>query len=542
MADLKISQLPLLTGAALQADDAFAVVDISASETKKITTKDLIQSGIQFIDDLSIPGDKVDVTFQPGSVGTVELADKSVTQEKLADQSTAILASPLPVNGAYVGQLGVDTSNNAAYIWDGNTWVRFQTGLVDIQGGTVGDVFTQVTIDGDSASVLAQINDSTVPAEFLAGPTTSAGEVVLRTIVPADLPIATTTTAGIVTVPQGGGLKIDGGDSGLESNLVIDNDINSSADYHVVTYNSKGLITAGREIISSDLPVATENNIGAISINSGDFNVTPEGELQIANQVPAGEHAVVTYNDNGLITSGRDLTEDDIPELDASKITSGEFGPDQLGECSVTGPKICDYATCLMQEDNPGPGDFLGQFWYTPSTAQLRVYARGSGPENIWLPVGFGALQANNLRWGGTYNADTDTLGVLTAVAVSAGLTAGQAFPPPTDELSGIYFVCQKDGGNMTQNNLQGINHTSGDWALCLDGTQGWIHIDANAGGGGGGGGAQFLDDLLDVTIGGAGGPFSTAPSMTLAEQQLLKYDAGDGQWKNTDLLNGGSF
>ena len=67
--------------------------------------------------------------------------------------------------------------------------------------------------------------------------------------------------------------------------------------------------------------------------------------------------------------------------------------------------------------------------------------------------------------------------------------------------------------------------------------------IDANAGGGGGGGGgAQFLDDLLDVTIGGAGGPFSTAPSMTLAAQQLLKYDAGDGVWKNTDRLDGGSF
>ena len=90
---------------------------------------------------------------------------------------------------------------------------------------------------------------------------------------------------------------------------------------------------------------------------------------------------------------------------------------------------------------------------------------------------------------------------------------------------------------------LQWYQHTtSGDWALCLDATQGWVHIDANAGGGGGGGGAQFLDDLLDVTIGGSGGPFSTAPSMTLSDRQLLKYDGGDGVWKNTDLIDGGSF
>ena len=51
MADLRISQLPPLTGAILQADDALPIVDGSASETKKITSKDLVQSGIALIDD-----------------------------------------------------------------------------------------------------------------------------------------------------------------------------------------------------------------------------------------------------------------------------------------------------------------------------------------------------------------------------------------------------------------------------------------------------------------------------------------------------------
>ena len=50
------------------------------------------------------------------------------------------------------------------------------------------------------------------------------------------------------------------------------------------------------------------------------------------------------------------------------------------------------------------------------------------------------------------------------------------------------------------------------------------------------------LNDLLDVTISGSGGPFSTAPRMALADKQLLKYDGGEGQWKNTDLIDGGSF
>jgi len=50
MADLRISQLPALAGAVLQSDDALAIVDLSASETKKLTAKDLIQSGVALID------------------------------------------------------------------------------------------------------------------------------------------------------------------------------------------------------------------------------------------------------------------------------------------------------------------------------------------------------------------------------------------------------------------------------------------------------------------------------------------------------------
>ena len=41
-----------------------------------------------------------------------------------------------------------------------------------------------------------------------------------------------------------------------------------------------------------------------------------------------------------------------------------------------------------MQEDNPGAG-----FWSVlVSPSASFVFMRGSGPENIWLPVGFGAF------------------------------------------------------------------------------------------------------------------------------------------------------
>ena len=172
----------------------------------------------------------------------------------------------------------------------------------------------------------------------------------------------------------------------------------------------------------------------------------------------------------------------DIPEISADLITSGEIGSDQLAECSVTGPKICDYATCLMQEDNPGRAissvnsgtpRLLHSFVFTPEVQVLKTFG------SLWAS---GRCKPTTSAGAAPTTLTTDTLVSLTAIGVSEGLTAGQSFPPPSDALSGIYFICQVAGNNCVQPNINNINHTAGDWALCLDGTQGWVHIDANAG------------------------------------------------------------
>ena len=58
MADLKISQLNALAGSNLATADLVAVVDSSASETKKLTITDLITNGVSIIADDAIPGAK----------------------------------------------------------------------------------------------------------------------------------------------------------------------------------------------------------------------------------------------------------------------------------------------------------------------------------------------------------------------------------------------------------------------------------------------------------------------------------------------------
>ena len=539
MASLTISQLAALIGANVAANDVLAIVDMSAAETKNIRVDELAISLGPLFPDGSIPSSKVDFTIPPNSIGTAELQDGSVTGVKLADNSSTIVG-PRPITGGeHVGQLCID--NGIIYVWDGGQWATFDTAnaVINITYGS-GPVILDITKTGNDVQIDTAFQPTTGPAEFVAGPTASGGIVSYRQIVGLDLPTASATEQGAVQV-DGNGLEMTGSIIGL-SNVVAP----SNGTFHVVDYDANGQVIDGREITPTDLPVATATTNGISRPGTG-LTVDASGALNHANFASPGTYPKVTVDSEGHVVAGLQLEEDDIPTLSADKI-NGEIvagGDLVLGDCAVEGFNICDYATCLMQEDFPGEGDFLGQFWYTPSTAQLRVYARGSGPENIWLPVGFGVLAQQNLRVGFTYDAATATILTTTSYGTIAGLNTGDSIPNPTDELVGIYGICVTPGNAITVPNLTGTVHTPGDWILCLGEVEGWVHIDVTSGSGGGGGGAQVLNDLLDVTLND--GSIDTlnldpVPAVALADGQLLKYRASDGMWRNSNIIDCGTF
>ena len=533
MPDSSISQLDPLSGGSLAAVDVLPVVVISGSETKKITAKDLVEYGIALIADGSIPSDKVDGDLPAGSIDTSELADKSVTAAKLADQSSALYTTPLPATGSFIGQIAVDKADDIAYIWNGSAWEAL-TAVTEVEATGAAPVVLTANIQDNKLSIGSGLAATTNANEFLAGPADAGGAVSYRKIAPVDLPLATSSTPGAST--PGSGLVVDS-----NGTLSVDNTVAPSSTNHVVTYDSSGLVTGGRAITGTDLPTATDSTPGVIRPGTG-LVMGSNSTLNHSNNVSSGQGTKFTFDAEGHITGVLQLQASDIPALSFDQITSGEINTDQLAECAVEAPNICDYATVLMQEDNPGPGAYLGQLWFTPSTAQLRVYARGSGPQNIWVPVGFGALQANNLRWGGTIDADLGTIATLTAIGVAEGLTAGDVIPAPTDALGGMYFVTQVAGSSVNQPDVVGDSFTTGDWLLCVNTAQGYIRIEMTGGGGGGGGGANSLNDLIDVEIGSGGGPFSTIPAMSLSDKNIFKYDGGSGMWRNTDLIDGGDY
>lgn len=435
MPDLKISQLNPLTEALVAAGDELAIVDASASETKKIGAQALVGAGITLLPNAAIPWAKVDsstLTVPAGSITGAGLAPNSVGTTHLVDGAVTDIKITGPISLSKLGN--------------------------------------------QSANVV------------LAGPATGAAAApTFRALTGTDLPIATTTTRGAVIVDGGSGIVVDA------NGVVALTTTVTAGTSPVVTYNDKGRITAGRALQPSDLPIATASAVGAVRIGTG-LGVTAAGVLSVS------------------------LTTAQIPDLDASKITSGTFPSARIADQAITNLKLADYSVGFIQEAQPSsaPGaQHIGTLWFQESTAKLSMW---NG--NSWMPVGQGALSSENLRFCGTFDAATGQVKAVTQFGTSEGLTPGSAVPPATNQLTGVYLVCDTPG------TFDGKTFDAGDWVLCMGQARGWERIDTLSSGGGGGGGT--LDSLTDVTI--------TSP----ATGDVLVYNGTN--WVNGPMPDPGTY
>ena len=107
-------------------------------------------------------------------------------------------------------------------------------------------------------------------------------------------------------------------------------------------------------------------------------------------------------------------------------------------------------------------------------------------------------------------------------------MRSGAPIPNATDPLGGIYILAEEPGDSIAV--TPGVSYSTGDWCLCINEAEGWVHIDAANGGGGGGGGVLRLTELVDVDC----------PSPN--DGDLLAFDAFSNTWKNVSEISGGTF
>jgi len=474
MADLRISELPALAGANLAAGDLLPIVDVSASETKKITVTDLVGNATTLIADATIPSAKV--LFGSGSivaaslatdaVTTTKIQNDAVTAAKLADESTVDLVTTLPGSGAFVGQIALDTDDSNAYIWDGSSWVSFKAAgsVGSVVGSTAGTINIVVSTSGNDVTVSATLDNTSAAAQFLAGPAANAGAVSYRTITGADLPAPTTSARGGVAI-NGEGLRMDG------AVLEIDNDVAAGVTYGLVTYSAKGLVTDGRAIISSDLPAATSVAKGAVIPGTG-LSVDGSGNLNHTNSATPGTYTKVTVDSQGHISSGTTLASGDLPNHSAALLTSGTLDIARIDSNAVTGAKLANYAVSKIGETQP-TADHIGQFFFNPLSRDLFLW-----DGNVFQPIG---ISVGEIVFAGTFDASsgggTGLVASVTAEGTAIGLVVGQALPAAATA-NNRYYLVVSEAGTITSGNAPNVSLSPPD--IVLSNGSAWTEIDVS--------------------------------------------------------------
>ena len=190
-----------------------------------------------------------------------------------------------------------------------------------------------------------------------------------------------------------------------------------------------------RAIAPADLPDATASTKGIIQPGTG-LAVTT-GVLNHTNTVTGATVSSITFDNQGHITAAIPLVAADIPVLDTSKITTGEFPTARIADASITGLKIADSANVQFGETLP-VAEHIGQFFFNPLEGSVFLW-----DGNVWQPVG---VTTGAIILAGTYNATTNQIVSTTLEGAAIGLTAGSPLPSSTDANANYYVVVSVGG------------------------------------------------------------------------------------------------
>jgi hypothetical protein len=484
-------------GASELADNA---VDSGAIATNAVTTAK--------ITNLNITTDKL----AANAVTAGKIANDTITATQIA--ANAIGSSELADNAVDTAAIANSAVTNAKIANNAIHTEQIMDGQVDAVKLNSADLDRSLNI---ASNKLGINNAVTGGASARNGITYNAQGLITSTaaLVASDIPEATTSAVGGVSVPSTGGLAVTAAGA-----LSIDNTV-TGATRSGITFNDQGLITSTAALAAGDLPLATASTVGAVSIPvaSAPLAISGTGVLSIANSgVTAGTYPKVTVSAQGIVTSGTTLAAGDIPDLATSKITTGTFGTNFVANDAITMDKLANLSTGFIQEASPDISDLpTGVFWLQESTGQLRIF---NG--NSFFSVGFGRLSEENLRFCGTFNATNGLIVTLTTFGVSAGFSVGNAIPAGTAALTGAYFVCITPGNGTAV--VPATSFDAGDWCLCM-GLNDWDRIDTLSGPGS----VSSLNDLSDVTI--------SSPTTG----QILVLQSG-GSFQNVSALSGGTY
>ena len=280
--------------------------------------------------------------------------------------------------------------------------------------------------------------NNTITAATRSGITYNAQGLITATAAlgASDLPVATTSAVGGVSV--GTGLSVSGAGA-----LSLTNSV-TAATVSGITFNAQGMITAATALVAGDLPTATTSAKGAVQITSGGgLTVDGSGNLSTSTSgISAGTYQSITVDAKGVATAGAALTAALIPDLAASKITSGTLDAARIGAGTIDGSKLSDASTAVFQsiaQSGYPTAQFNGQILFDTVSEDAFIW-----DGNAWQAIT--TLTKGSLVFGGTFNANTSQMVATTSAGIAAGLSVGSNLPTPSATTDGVYVVVATGG------------------------------------------------------------------------------------------------
>ncbi len=544
MADQRITQLTALSKAGAAANDVVPIADISASETKKITLKDLVAAGIDLVDAGEIDLEKLDQTSVT-KLGAAAIGDGVLTAAKMAADAATAVAVTAPSTGNHRGRGWLHSGTGNLQVWDGAAFqqvVMPTAGIGDLQvtAGKLADgavTTAKVSPLGSAAYAAGSVNtaalaDLNVTSGKLADGAVLADKIGTGAVITAKLGAGAVTydriqnvsatdrllgrsSAGAgpvqeVPLTAAGRALIAGVDAAAQrSTLGLGTLATASGtwtDGSTFAGTSSGTNTGDQTItLTGDVTgtgtgtfaatiadgAITELKYAALSIPTGavkDGAITAakladQSSAVVSNGSPSGDGAFVGQQWFNAATgvewtwTGSEwqehqaptIPESGVPDLNASKITAGEFPTDRLANDAVTGVKLADYSVGKLSEAIP-VADYISQLYFNPLDKAFFMW-----DGNVWQPIG---LSTGAVKFAGTYDASNNKVASTTAEGATLGLVVGNALPTAAAANSGYYLVVSKSGTGTSPAPTVALAPPD----LLLSTGTAWVEVDTSAG------------------------------------------------------------
>ena len=241
-------------------------------------------------------------------------------------------------NGAKLTFKGTSETNGIIKQGTGDTALQFAKVATSGNYGDLSNKITDITYNSTSKKIQLKVGENTYGAGFDASAFIKDGMLSSVELVDHEekkqlkLTFNTDSGKGIVYVDVHDLVDVYTGQNGAKINVTVSDDNKISAD---VVANS---------IAKTDLTTSVQS-----SLNKADAALAKPAQI---SAVTTASLLKIKYDTNGLITGSAAVTDTDIPNLRASKITSGTFANERIASANTWNAKLNSISVTEVADKN----------------------------------------------------------------------------------------------------------------------------------------------------------------------------------------------